>query len=703
MLPVRPLVSLERHGDVGVVVIDNPPLNLLSTALRQALFPLLQQVLAEARLRAVVLACAGPGFIAGAELREFDSPPEEPSVASLASLIETAEKPVVAALHGAALGAGFELALACHVRVMAPDAFVEMPQSRMGLLPGAGGTQRLPRLIGALPALDLLASGRRVAADEALRLGLVDEIATDLRRAALERAHRLIGAALPRTGAQPVPDMQSPEARATFAAAAAAVARRARGAIAPVRAAEAVGWAIDLPFAEGLQREHALWLALRDAPQSRALRYLLQAERSAARMPVNGGLDIRPWPLQRCGVVGGGTIGTALAAALAAAGLPVTVIETSPAAARTVGARIRALCERTSREASGLSVSPLASADSESVLRRVRVLDSPDALADASLVIESVGEDAESKRSVFRRLSAIVRRDCLLASTSPGLDLEQFADVVDAPERVLGLHLQHPALGRRLLEVERLGRTAPESVATLLLLARRLGMAAVTANGGSCARRLFARLSAQCDLLLLAGASPAEVDAALEAAGYALGPYAAADLIGLEADKVARQCPPGRAGRLPPAVPIVDWLLARGRPGQQGGAGYYSYREGRREADTLPVALAAEAAADRHIARCPPTAREIVERAHTALVNEAVRMLAEGMVRRPFELDVVLVEGLGYPAWRGGALFEADGIGITVLADRAAAMAERDGAGWEAAPLLGEMASAGKRFADLNR
>ncbi len=703
MPAARPLVFVERHGEVGVVVIDHPPLNLLSTPLRRALFPVLATVLAERHLRAVVLAATGPAFIAGAELGEFDSPPEEPTAAALAALIEAAEKPVLAAVHGAALGAGFELALACHVRLLAPDAVVGLPQSRIGLVPGAGGTQRLPRLIGALPALDLLSSGRRIAADEALRLGLVDEIATDPRRAALERARRLIGASLPRASARAVPDMLSAEARAAFAAAAAAVARRAKGALAPVRVAEAIGWAIDLPFAEGLRREQALWLSLRDSPQSKALRYLLRAERAAARLPASNGLPIRSWPVQRCGVVGGGTIGSALAAALAAAGLSVTVVESSPAAAQALAQRIRALCAATPRETSSLTLAPLALADADTVLARVRVCDRPEALAESSLVIEAIAEDAASKRAVFRRLSAIVRRDCLLASTSPGLDCEQFADVVDAPERVLGLHLQHPALGRRLLEVERLGRTAAESVATVLELARRLGMAAVTTSGGSCARRLYARLVGQCDLRLLAGASPAAVDAALEAAGYALGPYAAADVIGLSAEQLARQCPPGWAGALPPALPFADRLLARGHTGQQAGAGYYVYGESRREPNPELIRHIAALAAERGPRPEPPAAEEIVSRVHVALVNEAARLLALGMARQPSDVDVVLVEGLGYPAWRGGALFEADSLGLPLLAERAAAMAARDGPGWEAAPLLREMANAGKRFADLNR
>jgi 3-hydroxyacyl-CoA dehydrogenase len=673
---------------VGVVVIDRPPLNLLAAPLRQSLLALLRQVMEEPRLQAAVLACAGPTFIAGAELHEFDAPPEEPTDATLAAFIEAAGKPFVAALHGSALGAGFELALACHARVMAPDAWVGLPQSRIGLLPGAGGTQRLPRLIGATMALELLVSGRRVAADEALRLGLVEEIATDPRRAAIERARRMASLpVLPRASERTVDDVRSAKARAAFAAAAAAVASQARGAIAPVRAAEAVGWAVELPFASGLQREYAAWLALRAAPQSRALRHLFHAERAAARLPLRGEPDVQPWPLHRCGVVGTGTISSALATALAAAGLSVTLVETSPAAA--AGAR------------PSLDIS--AEADDESVWQRPHVARDLRALADASLVIVAAPEEMAGRRAIFRRLSAIVRRDCLLASTRSAPDLELLADVVDAPERVLGLYLRHPALGARLVEVERLGRTAPESIATGLLLARRLGMAAVTVSYGSCADRLFVRLRAQCDLLLLAGASPAQVDAALEAAGYTLGPYATADLIGLDAAPLARELPSTRTSKQPPAVPIADWLLGLGRLGQQAGAGYYRYAGGCRQPDPLLTVLAERAAALRGIQRRPVATEEIVVRVQTALVNEAARMLSEGMVRRPLELDVVTVAGLGYPAWRGGVLFDADAVGIDLLAERAVAMEKRDGEGWEAAPLLREMAAVGKRFTDLNR
>jgi 3-hydroxyacyl-CoA dehydrogenase len=696
---MKTLVSLERHGDVAVILIDNPPVNALSIPLRRDLLAAVREVQADNNLHAAVIACAGRTFVAGADIGEFDAPPPDVTTGSVNAAIETGTKPFVAALHGTALGGGFELALACHARIMAPDGQVGLPESRIGLIPGAGGTQRTPRLTGAMATLDLVTSGRHVPADEALKLGLVDEIATDLRRVAIERAREMAAShSLPRARDRTVPDIASPEARAAFDAAAAAAARRARGAIAPIKAAEAVGWAIDLPFETALERERITSLELRSGPQCRALRHLFRAERVAAKLPAGAGHDARPWPVQRCGIVGGGTMGSGIAIALADAGLEVTLVEASATAAREAESRICLVYERQ------VKTRRLSEAALEERMGRLRFTTDPGALSEAALVIEAVVEDLAVKLDVFRGLSAIVRRDCVLASNTSYLDIDLLADVVDAPERVLGLHFFSPAHVMKLLEIVRGGRTVPEALATALAFARRIGKTAVIAGvcEGFIGNRIFSHWRQQCDFLLEDGAFPQEVDAALEAYGFAMGPYAVADLAGLDIGWATRKRLAATRDRRARHVPVADWICELGRFGQKTGAGYYRHANGGREVDPVVSALVERASAEKGIVRRAVAAAEIVERVHAAMVNEAARILGEGIARRPSDIDVVLVNGYGYPSWRGGPMHEADAIGVATMLRRIEAIHERDGAGWEPAPLLAEMVNAGRCFADLN-
>ncbi len=696
---MKPLVTVERHGDVAVIIIDNPPVNALSIPLRRALLAAVQAVAADHGVHAAVIACAGRTFVAGADIREFDLPPPEVTTGTVNAAIEAAGKPFVAALHGTALGGGFELALACHARIMAPDARVGLPESRIGLIPGAGGTQRAPRLAGAIAALDLVTSGRHVPADEALKLGLVDEIATDLRRVAMERARELAARGTPpRARDRAVPDIAAAEARAAFDAAVAAATRRARGALAPVAAAAAVGWAIDLPFDEGLERERLASLALRSGPQCRALRYLFHAERVAARMPPGEGHDARPWPVRACGVVGGGTMGAGIALALADAGLEVTLVEASAEAARAAESRICLVYERQVK--SGRLTEEVL----ETRMGRIRFTTDLGALADVALVIEAVVEQLDVKLDVFRRLSAIVRRDCVLASNTSYLDINLLADVVDAPERVLGLHFFSPAHVMKLLEIVRGGRTVPEALATALALARRIGKLAVIAGVGEgfIGNRIFSRWRQQCDFLLEDGAYPQEIDAALEAHGFAMGPYAVADLAGLDIGWATRKRLAPKRDKRARDVPIADWICELGRFGQKTGAGYYRHTNGRREVDPVVTALVERASAARGIVRRAVPAAELIERVHAAMVNEAAKILGEGIAQRPSDIDVVLVHGYGYPAWRGGPMHEADGVGVAAMLRRIEAIHAGNGVGWEPAPLLREMVNAGRSFADLN-
>ncbi|MDE2574508.1 MAG: enoyl-CoA hydratase/isomerase family protein [Rhodospirillales bacterium] len=689
------LVRITRHDGVALVEIDHPPVNALSAALRAALIAALDQVMADRSVRAAVLACAGKTFVAGADIREFDGPAAEITTGDICARLDAASKPVVAALHGTALGGGFELALGCHARVMAPDGRVGLPESRIGLIPGAGGTQRAPRLAGAMAALDMVASGRHVPADEALRLGLVDEIATDLRAAAMLRAHALAEAGhWPRVRDRAVPATD----RAAFDAAVAALRKRARGAVAPVAAAEAVGWALDLPFDEAIARERARSQELRVGPQSKALRHLFHAERVAARLPASGGPAATPWPVAHAGVVGGGTMGSGIAVALADAGLQVMLVEVGTPALAAAEARIRAIYDR------HVAGGRMSEAGRTERMGRIGFTTEMQRLSGSDLVIEAVIEELEPKQGVFRALSRIVRRNCLLASNTSRLDINLLADVVDAPERVLGLHFFSPAHVMRLLEIVRADRTLPEVLATALAVARRVGKQAVIAGvcDGFIGNRILSRWRMQCDFMLEDGAYPEQVDAAMEAYGFAMGPYAVADLAGLDIGWAGRKR--AQASRDPRAryVPIADWICELDRFGQKTGAGFYRHEGGKRLVDPLVHELVERASAARGIVRRAVPGEEITARVHAAMVNEAARTLAEGIAQRPSDIDVVLVHGYGYPAWRGGPMHEADRVGLAAVLAEIERMSVRDGVGWEPAPLLREMVAAGRSFADLN-
>ena len=602
---------------------------------------------------------------------------------------------MVAALHGTALGAGFELALACHGRVLAPDGRVGLPESRFGLLPAAGGIARVTRLVGGLAALDVICSGRQVPAEEAAALGLVDEIATDIRAAAIQRARGLADAGQrPRVRDRAMPAVD----RAAFDAAAAAIGRRARGALAPAAAAEAVGRALDLAFDDACAEERRIALPLRQGPQTRALRHLFHAERIAARTPRDAAHVPQPWPVRHAGVVGGGTMGSGIAVALADAGVALVLVETTEAAVAAAEGRIRAVYDRHVKSG---RMTPAGRAER---MARIGFSTELAALADSDLVIEAIVEELAPKQAIFRSLSGIVRRDCVLASNTSALDVNLMADVVDAPERVLGMHFFSPAHVMRLLEVVRPERVLPEALATAMETGRRMGKLPVISGvcDGFIGNRILGRWWRQCDFMLEDGAYPQEVDAALEAYGFAMGRYAVGDLAGLDIGWAQRR---EAAATRDPAVryvPIGDWLCEMGRFGQKTGSGYYQHKDGRRSVDPVVDGLVERASAERQVVRRPVPAEEIQARVHAAMVNEAAKILAEGIAQRPGDIDVVLVNGYGYPAWRGGPMHEADAIGLDVVLGRVQAMHAADGPGWEPATLLVDMAAAGHSFNDLN-
>ena len=691
------LVRLERHDDVGVIVINHPPVNALSSAVRKGVIDAIEALTNDPSLKAGVLTCASRTFVAGADIREFDNPPPGAKTTNdVCRALDQSSKPIVAALFGTALGGGLEIALACHARVISAGGTVGLPEVKIGLLPGAGGTQRLPRLIGAIAALEIITSGRHVPSSEALQLGIVDEIGTDHRGLAINRAR-----AMAQTGEMPrVRDLAVPEMdRAAFDKAADAIRKKARGAVAPGEAAASVARALDVPFDDAILAESAAFHALRTGPQSKALRHIFMAERAAGKLPPGIAADTQPWTIRSTGVIGGGTMGAGIAICIADSGLPVTLVEVSDAAVEGARGRIAAVYDRQ------LKQGRLSEAEHAHRLSRIDFATDVKALADADLVIEAIIENLEAKQDLFRRLSAVVRRDAVLASNTSYLNIELLADVVDNPERVLGLHFFSPAHVMRLLEIVRPKRLAAAGLATALALAKRIRKQPVIAGvcDGFIGNRLFAHWRLQTDFALEDGALPHEVDAALEAWGLAMGPFAVGDLSGLDIGWSNRK-------RLAPTrnpaaryVPIADWICELGRYGQKTGAGWYLHKDGKREIDPVVTALVEKASAARGITRKPVSAERIQLRVLAAMANEGAKILGEGIASRPSDIDVTLVHGYGFPAWRGGPMHAADAVGLETILAAVRDMYAESGPGLEPAPLLEQLVATGQNFASLNR
>ncbi len=682
-------VRLIPTAPVAVIEIDNPPVNATSQAVRAGLLAAIHDVDRNPQIEAAVIACAGRTFVAGADIREFGQPPREPHLPDVINAIESCSKPVVAAIHGTALGGGCEIALACHARVAEPGASLGLPEVKLGLVPGAGGTQRLPRLVGLDAALDLATSGRTVKAAEALRLGLVDRLSSgDLRQDAMALARELVGQPPRRTGERAVTAMEAEAALAKVAE----IRRKARGAEAPGRAAELVLLSASLPLHDGMARERETFLELRSSEQSAALRHAFFAEREVTRLP---GFDsIEPRSIQKVGIVGAGTMGSGIAIAFADAGFDVKVVETSEQALAAGQARIADVYDR--QVASGR----ITAAVKDERLQSIGYALGTSSLADRDLVIEAVFEDLEVKRALFRDLDAILPPGTILATNTSYLDVNLIAAATSRPADVVGLHFFSPANVMKLLEVVRTESTADEVVATGLALAKRLRKIPVVCRvcDGFVGNRILSRYRPQAEYLLEEGALPHEIDAALEAFGFPMGPFAVSDLAGLDIAWARRK-------RLAPTrdpreryVDIADRLCEAGRFGRKTGAGWYRYEGGKREVDPFVTALVEEASKRRGLTRRPISAEEIQSRIRAAIVNEACKILDERIVERPLDVDVVMMHGYGYPAWRGGPLFEADHVGLQPILAQVRERAERDGPGWEPAEGLVRRAASGAKF-----
>ena len=582
-------VTIAREGSIAVVTVDNPPVNALSQALRQGLVEAVAQLDADATVKAVVLICAGRTFIAGADVSEFGKPPQPPHLPDVVAGIEGAKKPWVAAIHGSALGGGLEVALGCTYRVAVASASLGLPEVKLGIIPGAGGTVRLPRLIGPAAAVDLVTSGSPVGAKKAEALGLVDVVIHgDLRAGAIAFANEIAGKPLP----QPISSRAVPTVEASFwEGAEKAVAAKAKREVAPLRALASVRKASETDFSSAMAFERETFLALRGSEQAAALRHVFFAERAAPRPPELAG--VAPCDLRSAAVIGGGTMGAGIAAALRDAGLPVVLIERDDAAVERGLANVRAIFDGSAKR--GRITQEVAAE------RMAGVTGSDDygLLADTDLVIEAVFEDLDVKRAVFEKLSAVCRPDAVFATNTSYLDPGLISEGVARPERFLGLHFFSPAHIMKLLEIIPTEATAPDVLATGFVLARQLGKIPVRAGicDGFIGNRILKVIRAQAERLLLSGATPSAVDAAMRAFGLPMGPFEAQDLGGLDIAAFQRKAARERAET--PFAPVAERLCAIERFGQKSGGGWYDYEPGDRApkpSETVAAIIAEEAA-----------------------------------------------------------------------------------------------------------
>ncbi|MFG1333613.1 FAD-dependent oxidoreductase [Xanthobacter autotrophicus] len=694
---MTPPVTIARHGavhggvqgNVAVIAIDFPPVNALSKTVRQGLLDAIGALADDASVAAIVIS-GGPGrFIAGADIREMSQPPDAPFLPDVVAAMDACAKPVVAAIAGAALGGGCEIALACDLRLGGPKALVGLTETRLGLIPGAGGTQRLPRLVGVAQAIALICEGRVLKAGDALALGLLDEVVEgDLFAEAIARAP---GVTKRRLSELPVPAGDD-------AAEEAAIARARKGAKGVPAIAEAIRViraAGEAEFTTGLAAERAAFLALRESAEAKALRHLFFAEREAGKVP---GLEsVAPRPLEAVAVIGAGTMGAGIAVALADAGLAVTLVERDGEAA---AAGLQRLADLYARQVKSGRLTQAQGAE-----RRARVTPTADwsRLAAADLVVEAAFEDMDVKADIFRRLDAVAKPGAVLATNTSYLDLDAIAAETSRPQDVVGLHFFAPANVMKLLEVVRPARTAPDVIATALALAKRMGKQPVVAGNcdGFIGNRIYALYRRHAEVLVEDGASPQEVDAALEAYGFAMGIFAVSDMSGLDIAYAMRK---RRAATRDPAeryVAIADRLVEQGRLGRKTGAGWYAYdAAGGKSADPVVEVLIAEARAEKAIVPRSFTPEQIQRRLLAVMANEGAKALAEGIALRASDIDLAFVHGYGFPRTKGGPMWAADQMGLRAVVTEVEAAHAAGGAGSEPAPLLLALARDGRSFAD---
>ncbi|HEX5454197.1 MAG TPA: 3-hydroxyacyl-CoA dehydrogenase NAD-binding domain-containing protein [Stellaceae bacterium] len=686
------LVRFVNEGGIGVVTIDNPPVNALSPGVPEGIVAAVERANADPAVKAIVLIGAGRSFIAGADIRQFGRRRPVQLGRRPHDILDASQKPIVAAIHGYALGGGLEIALASQYRIAVPGAKVGLPEVLIGILPGSGGTQRMPRLVGPKAALELITSGRHVPAAEAHRLGIIDELVPDgaeLRAAAIDFAHRI-------AERRPLPRIRDRDDKLAEAKADPAlfdnfrksIARRARNQKAPYNCIAAIEAACTLPFDEGIKRERELFDELENSDEAKGLRYAFFAEREAQKLP-HISRDIAPRPVETAAVVGAGTMGGGIAMSFADAGFPVKIADSTREALEGGMARIRANYETSVKRGS------LTTEEMEKRLARIEPVEDFAAIGQCDVVIEAVFEQIPVKQEVFRRLDAVMKPGALLYSNTSSIDIDIMARETKRPQDVAGTHFFAPANVMKLFEVVQATNSAPDVIATAMALGRRIGKVSALAGNtdGFVANRSRGPFTTEMTILLEEGALPEQVDKVMVDFGYPIGPFATSDLSGLDIGYDVRK---RRAAQDPNyrKLPIADRIVEMGRLGQKTGKGWFRYEPGDRTPHPDPevAALIRQMAGELGAPQREIADDEILKRLLFASVNEACKILDEGKALRASDIDLMWLYGFGFPRYRGGLMFWADGIGVREVYNQIAAWHQRYGARWAPSPLLRRLA-----------
>jgi 3-hydroxyacyl-CoA dehydrogenase len=669
-------ITTSRQGDILVITSDNPPVNALGAAVRQGLQAGIEEAKNDDSIKAVVIACAGKTFFAGADITEFGKAMQEPSLPVLVDAIEALDKPVVAAIHGTALGGGCEVALACHYRIATPSAKLGLPEVKLGILPGAGGTQRLPRVAGVEFALELAAKGDPVPAAKAKQAGLVDRLAGEdsLLADAVAYANEVIGQPVSRSSERPV--TVDP---AVFDAFRKTNAKRFRGFEAPATIIDLIEKTAGTPYAEGVQAERMNFMKLIMGVQSAAQRHIFFAERKASK--IDGiAEDIQLRDIKRVGVIGAGTMGGGISMNFLSAGIPVTIVEMQQDALDRGTGVMRKNYEGSAAKG---RIKPEQVDQAMGLLKPTLALED---LADCDLVIEAVYESMDVKKDVFGKLDKICKPGAILASNTSYLDIDEIAASTSRPQDVLGLHFFSPANVMKLLEIVRGAKTADDVLATAMALSKKIRKVAVIAGvcHGFIGNRMLMPRQVEAMKLLMEGATPEQIDRVHVEFGMPMGPFQMSDLAGVD---IGWHRDPTRIES------IRDALAAEGRWGQKKGAGFYDYDEKRNPSNSPRVAeIIEDFRKQTGAAQHEVTTEEIIERTLYPMVNEGALILAEGKAQRASDVDVVWIYGYGWPVYRGGPMFWADTEGLSKI------VAGLEKHGFEVAPLLREKAEKGEKF-----
>ncbi|QNN64328.1 enoyl-CoA hydratase/isomerase family protein [Sphingomonas rhizophila] len=678
-------ISTAKHHDILVVTSNNPPVNALGAAVRQGLVAAIEQAEGDDSIKAVVIRCEGQTFFAGADITEFGKPPVMPWLPSVVDTIENCSKPVVAAIHGTALGGGLEVALGCHYRVAVPSAKLGVPEVKLGLLPGAGGTQRLPRVAGVPKALEMVTGGGMVGAKEAHDLGLVDRIVEgDLVQHAVAYAEEV-------KDIRPLPKSSERQEKVSnidpsvFADFRKANARKFRGFEAPEANIKAIEAAVAKPYAEGVIDERNLFMGLMTGVQSRAQQYFFFAERKASKID---GIpeDTRPRDIRRVGVIGAGTMGGGISMNFLSAGIPVTIVEMAQEALDRGTGIMRKNYEATAAKGR------MTGEQVEAAMGALNPTLDFNALADCDLIIEAVFEQMEVKKDIFARLDAIAKPGAILASNTSYLNIDEIAAVTKRPQDVVGLHFFSPANIMKLLEVVRGAKTAPDVLVTAMQLAKRIKKVAVVAGvcHGFIGNRMLMPRQVEATKLLLEGTTPEQVDRVHVEFGMPMGPFQMADLAGVD---IGWHRDPTRIEN------IRDALAAEGRWGQKKQAGFYDYDDKRKPSPSPRVQeIIDDFAAKQGVTRREISDEEIIQRTLYTMVNEGAKILEEGMAQRASDIDVVWVYGYGWPVYRGGPMFWADTEGLQKIVDGLKSQEARMGEDFSFSQLLLDKAAEGGKF-----